>query len=107
MADTYLSDLFAAYDTFIIGSSGVLTSPDGAFCPGAEDALAGLAEQGKQVIIYDNSSLLPAAHFVNPHWRKWADKGFGFTPLSAFAWLMCNSRDILVIFCLAAALCRD
>ncbi len=78
MADTHLSDLFAAYDTFIIGSSGVLTSPDGAFYPGAEDALAGLAEQGKQVIIYDNSSLLPAAHFANPHWRKWADKGFRF-----------------------------
>ncbi len=78
MVDKHLSDLLTAYDTYILDSSVILTSSSGDFYPGAEAALSLLAEQKKQVIVYDNSPLLPSVYYTDRHWRKWSDKGFGF-----------------------------
>lgn len=78
MADKHLPDLLTAYDTYILDSSVILPSSGDDFYPGAEDALSLLAKQGKQIIIFDNSPLLPSACFANSRWQIWANKGVRF-----------------------------
>jgi len=78
LTDKNLSDVLTAYDTFFIDSHVLSDSSRDGVYPGAETVLSALVRLQKQVIVFDNSSQFPSAHFPARQWQPWAEKGIHF-----------------------------